>query len=335
VNARIALARCLIARDGYGSAQAHGIALQAHRTASAIDALDADTAFGALALAYPGSSSQGHLQGVEYAQKMLDSATTPGQHYTACWAMGNTLFWLADFATARGWLERNIELGHGLTLPERMSYFPSDLAVFAQAEMGWLLWFVGEPERSKQALAESAQLARNSTTRQDLCIASCFAGFVAWCDGDRTALPTHAEAAAATSLREGFGFWSCVAELLRALAYADSTRPIDLPELIRNSEGLLEGYAAARGTAHWLVAGALVASGQHEVAVALVEETLAASTETEHRQCSMDLWRLKAVALGGLGRAAEAALALETAVEHARALGAHGWLARWAPLAVA
>ena len=329
VSDGIALSRCLIARDGFGSAQAHQFALEAYAAAAAMNTLDADTEFAALALAYLGSSSQGHTDGVAFAQRMLVSASTPAQQHAAFWAMGNTLFWLAEFDTARHWLERNVELGLQLSVKERMCYFPSDLAAFARAELGWLLWFIGEPETSHRMLQEATAYAQRSATRQDLCICSCFAGFVAWCEGDRTALALHARTAGAIAHREGLVFWACISDMMHALACADVSLPVDLPALMASSAGMLKGYAAAVNTARWLISDALVATGQYDMALALIEETLAASAESEHRQCAMDLWRLKAVALARLDRAAESEVAFDTAVSLATALGAKGWIARW------
>jgi len=328
VRARIFHARCLIARHGYGSTPAYTIAMEL-MALQLPQALDAGTVFDVQVLTYLGSSSQEYLDGLNHATRLVALATTPTQQATSSWAMGNTLFWLGRFAEARTWLESHLRSAQALDAEDRRAHLPSDLAVFARSELAWLLWLVGEPQASRDAMAQALAGAEASATRQDLCIALCFQGFIAWCAGDHALLAQVADRAHAVADAEGLQFWRAVAQLLVALARAHQGQPVDFDALTAGVEGLLLGYRAASTTGAWFVADALLACGQHAEALALLEQTLAVSNLTEHQYCCMDLWRLKALAHAALGQAAQAEAARERARDEGLRAGVAGWSAHW------
>ena len=331
LRARILHANCLIARDGYGSANAHEVMSGIDDLQVQAMQLNQHEQYSMLCLSYLRASGQAHPESLPYAQRMEQSAQTPAQKYLACWALGNSYFWLGRFAEARIWFERNLQAGLTLSQDERRVYFPSDPAVFARCEMAWMLWLTGDWQGSQQLVNEALGLAQVSATRQDLCIAHCFKGLCTWLEGDTMQLAIHAAQALEIADAEGFTFWRAVAGLLVAMARAHAGEPIDLAPLAKEADSVLQGYRAAITTAMWFANQALVASGQPELALQLLDQTLALCNDSSHAYCMMDLWRLKAEALDQLERHPEAAAAWRKAGQEARQAGAIGWLRRWQP----
>ena len=329
LRARVLHANALIARDGYGSLESHQVMMGVAETSIDLASLDPDTRFSVLMLSYLGAASQGHADGLAHAQALQDEAQSPAQRMTACWARGNTLFWMGHLAEAREALTQCIAWGAGLSARERMLFFPSDLSVFAQAELGWMLWFIGDTAAAQALLQQALHQAAQSSTRQDPCIAGCFAALTAWCGGDLGQATQHAAQAFQIAESEGFGFWRAVAGLLLALTQGSAGQPVDLQPISAAADTMLAGYRAGTTTALWLLGATLQACGRSEEALPVLQQALQACEHYEHRYCRMDLWRQQALALQALGQHEAAAAARREAWAQGQALGAHGWLAHW------
>lgn len=329
LRARVLHANCLIARDGYGSANAHQVMTGLDELAVQAMDLNQHERFSLLCLSYLRASGQAHEEGLPFGVRMQQAAETPTQRYLSDWAMGNSLFWLGRFAEARDWFERSLSAGLQLTLEERMTYFPSDPAVFARSEMAWMLWITGEWAQSRQLIEEAETLAMNSVTRQDLCIAYCFKALCAWLDDEPLPLSIHAAQALEIADAEGFTFWRAFASLLLAMGRAHAGEPVDLAPLAKEADTALLGYRASVVTALWFANQALLASGQAALALHMLDQTLDMAKDSSHAYCRMDLHRLKAQALSELGRTQEAEQARQQARTLAEQAKAHGWLRRW------
>ena len=329
IQVRLLHAHCLMARDGYGITEAHDFVQAIEEARVPQQALDPDTRFNVAMLAYLGSSSQGHADGLDHARALEAGAITPPQQMTACWARGNTLFWLGRFEQARHWLLRCVELARALGQRERMLFFPSDLLIFAQAELAWAQWLLGDATAARQTSEASLDSARQSPTGQDLCIAHAFAALLAWSADDLPRTAEHAQQALQIADQESFLFWRAVAGLLLNLALARPGQIIDLAPLTRDADTMLAGYRAGTTTALWMAAASVVNSGQYPEALAMLEQALQASEHYEHRFCRMDLWRLRGLSLHALGRADEARQSLDEAARIAQEVGALGWAKQW------
>lgn len=328
IEARILHARCLIARHGYGSDQAHAVVVELGHMPLP-PGLDPGLLFDMQMLAYLGSSSQGCVHGLEHAQKLHAMAQSPVQHFAAAWAMGNTLFWLGRFHDARGWFDTNRRIGRTLSLGERMSHLTSDLAVFSGAQLAWLLWFIGEDALARDTIEQARAEALQSSTRQDLCIVQCFHALSAWCRRDQQTMLAAASDAWAVAESEGLQFWHGLAGMLVVLGRAQAGLPVDVAAVTSGMTALQIGYRAAATTEAWFAVSVLFSTGNSFAALALAEQALATAHLSEHQYCCMDIWRLKAQALAVLGRQDEAATAGRQARALAEEAGAYGWLAQW------
>ncbi|KQR63011.1 AAA family ATPase [Acidovorax sp. Leaf160] len=329
IEARIVHGRCLIARYGYGSDQAHAVVQELGRMPLPAS-LAPELLFDMQMLAYLGSSSQGYTHGLDHARKLRAMARTPAQHFAAAWAEGNTLFWLGRLQEARQWFETNLRLGRMLDLRERMAHLTCDLAVFSGAQLAWLLWFTGDHARSQEAITQALAAAQQSAARQDLCIVRCFQSLIAWCARDKARMVPAAESAWAVAEAEGLQFWLGLANMLVVLARVHAGVPVDVQAVLSGMTALQIGYRAAATTEAWFAISVLAASGSPQAALVLADQALATAHLSEHQYCCMDIWRIKAESLDLLGRREEAMQAAAEAVALGHRTGAQGWLDQWA-----
>lgn len=329
IEARIVHGRCLVARYGYGSDQAHAVVQELGRMPLP-PSLEPELLFDMQMLAYLGSSSQGYTHGLDHARRLQAMARSPAQHFAAAWAQGNTLFWLGRLQEAAHWFETNLRLGRMLDLRERMSHLTCDLVVFSGAQFAWLLWFTGDQARSQEVLTQALAAAQQSAARQDLCIVRCFQSLIVWCVRDKERMVPAAESAWVVAEAEGLQFWLGLAYMLVVLARVHAGVPVDVQAVLSGMTALQIGYRAAATTEAWFAISVLAAIGQPEAALALAEQALATAHLSEHQYCCMDIWRIRAESLDLLGRPQEATQAALEAVAVARKAGAHGWVAQWA-----
>lgn len=321
-------ARVLVATLGYGHVRVH-IMLRDLDLAPAHELTDPHTRFAYVALLYLGSSSQGRLDGLARATHLCGLSNTPQQEVMATWARGNTLWWMGEFHEARRWLLRNAEVAEKLPVEHRMAFFPSDPAVFARAELAWVHGLMGDGEASAQCVDQARQLAQASPTRQDLCVFHCMTAFLCWNQGDVDQLAAHAQQSMAVAEAESFSLWQGVAGLQWELAQALKGAAPDMGRVQQCSDLILSGYQAGLTTGQWMVADLLRASGQGPQALAVVQDILTHVDEREHRYCLMDIWRIRAQVLVGLGEHAAAQAAWAQSQHIAREAGLLGWLKRW------
>lgn len=334
VEWRLQHALALVASRGYGFARVHELAQEVAGLVHAIDT-SGQLQFRVAALAYLGSSSQGRVDGLAYAQALSDLALMPAHQVAAAWAQGNTLFWLGHFDTARDWFQRCVGLCASVPSAQRSKYFASDPAVFASVQLAWVMWLQGES--ATQVVWHQQQAAdwlQDSLHRQDVCVYHSISAFLAWNQGDLKALAYHAAESLLVAEAESFALWRAIAGLQLALAQAHEGTVPDLSALTVQSAEVTESYQAGLTSALWMVADIYLACGQHEAALAVTEDILSHADDREHRYCLMDVWRIRSQALGGQGDALGARAAMDVAFVLAHKHGLQGWVTRWTPALV-
>lgn len=328
---RLQHAQALVASRGYGFARVHELAQEVAGLVHAVDT-SGQLPFRVAALAYLGSSSQGRVDGLAYAQSLSDLALLPAHQVAAAWAQGNTLFWLGHFDSARDWFLRCVGLCASVPSAQRSKYFASDPAVFASVQLAWVMWLQGESAtevvRHQQ---QAADWLRDSSHRQDVCVYHSISAFLAWNQGDLKALAYHAAESLSVAEAESFALWRAIAGLQLALVQAHEGTVPDLSALTVQSAEVTESYQAGLTTALWMVADIYQACGQHAAALTVTEDILSNADDREHRHCLMDVWRIRSQALGGQGDAFGARAAMDVALTLAHNHGLHGWVSRWTP----
>ena len=328
VEARAIHVRCLLARNGYGSPEAHEIT-QTLATVLPDPVEHPDLAFDVLSLGYLNASSQSHEAALAVGRQMVETAHSPAAHHTACWAMANALFWIGEFDEARIWFARMADSGAALSLSQRMRYFPSDPMVFGQHQLAWMEWLCGHEAGLRQAQQLAAHHASQTTTRQDHAIHHVFGALLSWLQGQFGTAHAQATQALDVAETEGLVFWQAQATLMQALAAAEQGQQVDFAALAKWADHVQTHYPSAVVVALWLGSAALVASGQHAMALGVIGGTLEMAGDTGHGTCRADLLRLKGVALQALGEPDAAHLAHQQALLCAQQAGLAGWLVRW------
>lgn len=332
---RLAHAQARLLVKGYGDPGVQRIAADLADSDFAPQGVGTDPAlrFGVLFLQYMGSSSNGALDGLAWADALWMQAQSPAQRIVAAWAQGNTRLWNGDAAGAIAWLETALGLESQAPLAERSALFVTDPLNFARAQWLWLRSLRGDaPDLLAQDTATAERALAALPQAQDRCVYHCIAGFRAYTEGRMAALEHHARIALDVAQRESYDLWASIAALQLELARACLGQPVDLQGLAASLQGLQEGYAAGVPTGQWMVADLLRLSGQPEAALDLCAQWLEAMPRQEHRHCRMDMHRIQAQCHAQLGQAAPARAAWAEAQAVAQGAGLAGWLRRWQAL---
>ena len=106
-------------------------------------------------------------------------------------ALGNTLFWLGEFAPARGHLEQGIALYDFQQHRALAFLYGTDPAVMCLSYAAWALWLLGYPDQARRRSAEALTLAQELSHSPSLAVA------LAWAALSPSVLPGSADGARA------------------------------------------------------------------------------------------------------------------------------------------
>jgi DNA-binding SARP family transcriptional activator/tetratricopeptide (TPR) repeat protein len=170
---RLNLGTALIAAKGYGSVEAG----EAYARALALVEPLADQAgvYQALWGMWLTSSSRiGHLHSLELAEKLLSLAeckNDPLPLQQALYAMGNSLLWTGQLEKSRLCLERSIALYQSSHHHTMVSVFGENIRVSCGAQLSWVLWLLGFPDRAQAVGTQTMALAHELNHPYSLCYA--------------------------------------------------------------------------------------------------------------------------------------------------------------------
>lgn len=330
---RLAHAQARLVAKGYGDPGVQRIAADLAAGPAAPEGTDPALRFGVLFLQYMGSSSNGALDGLAWADALWAQAQSPAQRIVAAWAQGNTRLWQGDPASAQAWLETALGYEAQTSLADRSALFVTDPLNFARAQWLWLRSLRGDASGTLAQDTAAAERALSQLPQaQDRCVYHCMAAFRAYTEGQVATLQRHAQAALDVAQQESYDLWAAIAALQLALAHAYQGQPVDLDSLAAPLQGLQEGYAAGVPTGQWMLADLLRLSGQPGAALALCAQWQDAMPRQEHRHCRMDMYRIAAQCHAQQGQMPAARAAWAQAQAVAQAAGLAGWLRRWQAL---
>lgn len=265
------------------------------------------------------------------ANELLGLAAQSGQAgftLEARRTLGTTRFW-------QGRLDEALEL---LTLPEDTapatpmkpgSGMPhcQDVQVAGFANMGCILWLLGQPDRALEKCRQALQTAKRLSHPFSQAYALQFLAVVHQLRGEREATQRQAEAQIALCETYGFAFWSATGRMLRAWAEADGDNiqqcredfQSALAEYERSGSRLVRSYFLA------LLAELQFRCGEADAAAATLDQALEESRHTHEGFFTAELLRLKGhfTSQAGPGHQAEAESLLKQALQFARAQNAH------------
>lgn len=328
--------RALQMHEGYGSPQAHRLCLQLLAATGGDGPAPQDPPlrrlhFVALSRLYLGAGSQGESGGLRVARQLESAARTPGERLTACFALGNSLFWRGRFEEARRCQRQGLDLLPGLSFQERCQDVGDDAGVLLLAFHSWTLWFCGEAAAAEAAVEQGLALARREGRNHALCFMLTFAAAMNWTRGRPHPVLRHAGEAQALATRLGYPLWQGMNGLFLAWARVRTGHADAAAQVLQAAEQVDRAYKAGRSTARWILASTLTLLGQHEAARRLLRPALPEAETDEDHYCLPGLLMLLSDCERHAGDWARADALASQACALAREQRALGWLARHAP----
>ena len=239
---------------------------------------------------------------------MAEATGDPAIFLAAHHTLGFVSFYGGEFETALAHLERGIELydpeAHS---PTRSSAFRLnvDTGMSCTLHAAWTLWVLGYPARAVARMQEALELAHSIDHPFSLAHAYRFAAAFHQSRRERDASHEQAERSVALSTEHGFGAVLTGASFHRGWVFVEQGREEDGLALMRwsvattkefRAECLLPGYRA------WL-AETYSQIGHRREGLELVEEALAAGTESGNHYWTAELYRLRGALTGMEGDA--------------------------------
>ena len=244
-------------------------------------------------------------------------------------AFGTTLFYMGEFKSAREHLETCLSLydvqhdfGHAIR-------YGQDPAVACYSYLSLTHWAQGESRKAREACARAISHAERIAHPFSMTLALIFAALLARERGQDGIAREHAQAAEALSAENGFAFWHAAARILVGVLRVQAGERDGVAQILEGLASWQEtGSQLGRSYYAGLLASALLQLGELDQGLQIVDEALGSAGSTGERLNLAELHRIRAVALDGLGRTAEADHSLGRAIEVAHTQGAAAYQLR-------
>jgi class 3 adenylate cyclase/predicted ATPase len=244
----------------------------------------------------------------------------------AHYAVGDTLFWLGDFTTARTHFETSIaayDPREHATLARRYGENPK---VTSLSYLSWTLWSIGCPDQALTASRDAVALAEAVAHPPSLAFALFFAARLHLMLGNISAVRAWTDALLALATKESFAFWVALGRVWQGWLLTQDGRHDEGIGVMRESIGSYRAVGAnlADAICPPLLVEALGKAGRIGDALGVLDERLADAHDDEDRYFTSELYRLKGQLLleEGTHHRAETESCFRRALESARAAGA-------------
>ncbi len=265
----------------------------------------------------------------ELAEQLLSLAQSvrdPGLLLQAHFALGDTLIWRGEFASARAHFEQTIALYDPQQHQSHALLYGQDPGVASRDYTALALWHLGFPDQALQRIHDALTLAHERAHPYTLAFALGLAAVLHRARREEQACQERAEAAIALCNEQGFPFFLPAGTALQGWALAEQGQ---------REEGITrmrQGLAAWRGIGNELMqpyflallAEAYEGMGQAEEGLQALAEALTLVEKNEERIHEAELYRLKGELTlqlqveGHKSKVAEAEACFEKAIEVAR-----------------
>ncbi|MFQ5927642.1 MAG: hypothetical protein ACE5MH_09445, partial [Terriglobia bacterium] len=225
------------------------------------------------------------------AQSLQDSAFL----LEAQRALGLTLFWQGELASAQAHLEQGIALYDPQQHRSHAFLYGLGPEVHCLSYAAWALWFLGYPGQAVQRSHEALTLARELSHPFSLAAALYFAARLHQYRRERQLTQECAEAAVALSTEQGFPEWLAVATIVRGWALAEQGQGDEGTAQMRQglAAGRATGGALGRSLFLALLAEAHANQGRIDDGLRMVAEGLTTTENNGERFYEAELHRLK------------------------------------------
>jgi class 3 adenylate cyclase/predicted ATPase len=211
-------------------------------------------------------------------------------------ALGSTLYWRGEFASARTHLEQASALYDPQT-PPHLTVGTADPRVNCLSYAAWTLWHLGYPDQALKRSQEEVALAAGLSHPYSLAYALGHAAWLQLFRRKEQAARERAEAAITLSTEQGFPSRLAIGTVVRGGTLIEQGQVEE--GIAQMQQGLAaframgaEGGSASIGLLPWLAA-AYARAGQVEEGLSVVAEALAVVDKTGGRFSEAELYRLK------------------------------------------
>lgn len=237
--------------------------------------------------------------------------------------LGWSLFWLGELAEAAEYLEGALALYDPKDHQLHIRLYGDHPGVFSHCNLAWVRWAQGRTSDADRHSEAALMLAEEVDHILSLTYSTCVIGALYAARGDPVAAKRLAAKAIPFAEDKGFPYWTAWAHIVHGWALAQSGAPE--PGIAELSQGI-DAYAATGGGlvrpyALGLLAQALLLSGQHERAMAALDEALQRAKEIHFYE--PELLRLRGTALLATGEARRGEACLRQAARRAKRQGAY------------
>lgn len=326
LDLNLALGAASIAAKGYGSpevVQAYGRALELSQhewdDRKLFEVLWGLWASSSSRSGYPESRRLGHRL-LEIAQRTRE----PALEIRACHALGNVCTNLADYAAARDYLERGIEIYRNQpTRPAEA--IDVDPLVGNLSFLSWALWLQGFPAQALEKSRQAVQEARSISDPYPLGYALVFASMLHRFRREPEMAARLAEETISLARQHGLHLWLAAGIAYQGWAQAVQGNPAGVAMISEILELMRQSMDGAAVSFLALLADAQGHAGEFDAQLGTLVETLALVEKRDDRYFEAELYRMKGECLlaGTLGkRVSEAEECFRKALEISRRQGA-------------
>ena len=298
LNLQITLGSALIATKGWAApevgrayARARELCRQVGETPHVFPALFGMWAFYLVRAEHRTAYELGE-QLLSLAQGVQDSAFLLQPHLT----LGDSSFWLGEFAPARAHLKQGIALYE----PQRhhplaFLYGGADPGVHGLSYAALALWMLGYPDQALKRVHEALALAQELSHPFSLAWALSFAAWLHQVRQESKQTQERAELAMTLSTEQGFPFWLGWASVLRGWAVAEQGQGEEGIAQIRQGLAVYRATGAEMNRLYFLalLTEAYRTAGQTEEGLTVLAEALTVVDKSGERFYEAELYRLK------------------------------------------
>ena len=211
-------------------------------------------------------------------------------------ALGNTLFWLGEFAPARVYLEQAIAL-YDVQQHRALAFlYGTDPAVICLSYAAWALWLLGYPDQARRRSAEALTLAQELSHSPSLANALTWTTYLHQSCREVSMVQERAEALMGFAAEQGFQLWLAMETIRRdwALVQQGKQSAEELAQLYQMPAAYWASGAEPE-RAYWLalLAEAHGTDGQAEEGLGLLREALVVVEKSGVHQWEAELYRLQ------------------------------------------
>ena len=223
--------------------------------------------------------------------KQLDSSYAMVGH----WMLGCVLFWQGEFSNARDQLEQAWTLYDPEVQQTKLLSHQIDPGISALMHLGWALWAVGYPERSKQVGNQAIEQARRLSQPHAVAMALFFACCSQICSGDLRRTEQLCKQLRSITNEHGFAYLGACASIVEGqILIVKQEFTEGLARIEQGMQGFKDQNASlGKPWAMSLPILAYIQTGKIEEGLALIEAARQPITENDEHHWEAELNRLQ------------------------------------------